>query len=58
MFCFNVKSKRYAIANVEVGREGYLRIKQIVLGDIAKKLERNKELEFGVFNIGCHRRSN
>jgi hypothetical protein len=53
-----VKSKRYAIANVEVGREGYLRIKQIVLGDIAKKLERNKELEFGVFNIGCHRRSN
>lgn len=52
MFCFNVKNKRYAIGNIELGKEKYDKIKAIVLADIVKKLEKNKKLETHIFNIG------
>jgi hypothetical protein len=52
MFCFNVKSKRYAIGNVELGRDKYLEVKQKVLEEIVKKLEKNKSLEISIFNLG------
>jgi hypothetical protein len=52
MFCFNTKSKRYAIANVEIGREKYLKIKQTVLGELVSKLEKNKSLGISIFNLG------
>lgn len=51
MFCFNTKSKRYAIANVEVGKERYMEIKKLVLKEIAAKLEKNKILEWSIFNL-------
>ncbi len=41
MFCFNTKSKRHAIGNVEVGRENYLKVKKIVLDEITQKLEKD-----------------
>ncbi len=53
MFCFNVKAKRYAIGNVEYPKEEYLRIKKLVLAEIAAKLEKNKKLELSIFNLGC-----
>ncbi|MCX6778085.1 MAG: hypothetical protein NT157_04335 [Candidatus Micrarchaeota archaeon] len=53
MFCFNTKNLRYAIGNVEVGREAYMRIKKLVLGEIGKKLEKNRSLEFDIYNIGA-----
>ncbi len=53
MLCFNVKSKRYAIANVEIGREEYLRIKKLLLYDITKRLEKEKRLETSIYNLGC-----
>ncbi len=55
MFCFNVKAKRYAIGNVEMKKEDYLRIKKLVLAEIAAKLEKNKKLELDIYNIGCKR---
>lgn len=53
MLCFNVKSKRYAIANVEIGREEYMRIKKLLFEDITRKLEKGKWLETSVYNLGC-----
>lgn len=53
MFCFNVKSKRYAIANVEVGREAYIKIRKALIEDVTKKLEKEKWLETGIYNLGC-----
>lgn len=53
MFCFNAKSMRYAIGNVEVGREGYLRVKKIVLGEIARKIREENKLGLDVYNVGC-----
>jgi len=52
MFCFNVKNKRYAIGNVEVGREKYLEVKKRTLAEIAAKLERKHDLELDIYNIG------
>ncbi|MDO8553821.1 MAG: hypothetical protein Q7S22_03370 [Candidatus Micrarchaeota archaeon] len=51
MFCFNTKSKRYAIGNVELPKEKYLEIKQRILGELIKKLEQNKKLEISIFNL-------
>ncbi len=53
MFCFNVKGKRYAIGNVEMKKEDYLRVKKMVLAELAAKLEKNKALELSIFNAGC-----
>lgn len=52
MFCFNSKGLRYAIANVEVGREQYLRIKKIVLDEITDELEKTKKLGLSIYTIG------
>ncbi|MBI5227649.1 hypothetical protein HY988_03625 [Candidatus Micrarchaeota archaeon] len=51
MFCFNVKSKRYAIANVEVGKENYMKIKKMFLEELAKRLEKEKKLDFSIFSL-------
>ncbi|MFH0817693.1 MAG: hypothetical protein V1909_03600, partial [Candidatus Micrarchaeota archaeon] len=55
MFCFNAKSLRYAIGNVEVGREQYMKIKKRVLDEIVKKLEKDKNLDLDIYNIGCYK---
>ncbi|PIT84696.1 hypothetical protein COU37_02105 [Candidatus Micrarchaeota archaeon CG10_big_fil_rev_8_21_14_0_10_45_29] len=52
MFCFNAKSLRYAIGNVQYPKEEYMKIKKIVLEEIAKKLEKDKKLELNIFNLG------
>ncbi|MFH1285312.1 MAG: hypothetical protein ABIH99_01895 [Candidatus Micrarchaeota archaeon] len=54
MFCFNVKSKRYAIGNVEIGKESYEKIKKLVLEEIAGKLEKDKTLDVDIFNVGVY----
>ncbi|MFA6530582.1 MAG: hypothetical protein WCT31_02540 [Candidatus Micrarchaeia archaeon] len=51
MFCFNVKSKRYAIANVELGREKYMKIKERIVNEIAGKLGKDKKLELSIYDI-------
>jgi len=56
MFCTNAKSLRYAIFNHEVGKEQYLRVKKMVLAEIAQKLEKDKKLDINIFNIGCGRK--
>ncbi|MEK6978733.1 MAG: hypothetical protein AABW86_00790 [Candidatus Micrarchaeota archaeon] len=54
LFCFNTKSKRYAIANIEVGKEKYLEIKKKICEQVFAELEQTKKLDYGIFNL-CHR---
>ncbi len=53
LFCFNTKAKRYAIGNIEIGREAYAKIKKSVLDGIARKLEKDKRLDLDIYNGGC-----
>jgi hypothetical protein len=52
MFCFNVKNMRYAIGNVEVGREKYLEMKKMVLWEIAKRIQEKHDLPFDIYSLG------
>lgn len=51
MFCFNTKAKRYAIGNVEVGRERYLELKEKILKEITKELLETGGLRYDIYNI-------
>jgi hypothetical protein len=53
MFCFNAKSLRYAIGNVELGREKYLRVRDAALAGLSARLEKDKTLGMDIYNIGC-----
>ncbi len=53
MFCFNAKNLSYAIGNVQLQKEQYLRLKKIVLEEIAGKLEKEKQLDLSIYNVGC-----
>jgi hypothetical protein len=52
MFCFNVKNKRYAIGNVEVGREQYTRVKKLLLDYVGSQLAKTQSLDFDIYSIG------
>jgi len=51
MFCFNAKNLKYAIGNVEVGRERYMKIKEMLVKEIILGLGGGKGLEIGIYNI-------
>ncbi|MBM3229312.1 hypothetical protein FJZ26_02675 [Candidatus Parvarchaeota archaeon] len=53
MFCFNTKSKRYAICNVEVGREKYMQIKAIVTKEMTRRIRENGTAGFDIYSLGC-----
>lgn len=53
MFCFNAKNLKYAIGNTEFSREEYLRIKKLILEEIALRLKRDKALAPSIYNIAC-----
>ncbi len=55
MFCFNTKNLKYAIGNVEVGREKYMEVKKMVLAEIVAKLEKDKKLDLDIYNVGAKR---
>ncbi|MCX8195081.1 MAG: hypothetical protein N3G22_03190 [Candidatus Micrarchaeota archaeon] len=43
--------KRYAIGNVEVGKEKYLQLKAQLLDKIVPQLEKDGRLGFDIYNI-------
>jgi len=55
MFCFNAKNLKYAIGNVEVGKEEYARVKKMVLAEIGERLEKDKKLKWDIYSIGARR---
>ena len=53
MFCFNTKNKRYAVGNVEVGRERYARLKGMMLREISSRLLEKHSLEASILTLPC-----
>jgi len=53
MFCFNAKNLTHAIGNVEVGKEDFEKAKKILLEWMCAQLERKKEIQLGIFDVGC-----
>lgn len=53
LFCFNTKSRRYAIGNLEVGKEKYLEFKRKLLERIVPKLEKEGGPDFDIYDLLC-----
>ena len=51
MFCFNTKNKSYAIGNVEVGREEYMKAKAMVTAQLAGQLEKSGKTDYDIFSL-------
>ncbi|MEW6528646.1 MAG: hypothetical protein AB1391_02040 [Candidatus Micrarchaeota archaeon] len=51
IFCFNAKGLRYAIGNIEVGRDEFLRVKKILLDYVNNELEKNNRVNFDIFTL-------
>jgi len=52
MFCFNAKAMQYAVCNTPVGREGYLRVKKMLLDYLNSQLDKNCGVRESVFSLG------
>jgi len=53
IFCFNAKGMRYAVGNVEMGKEKYLAFKQKLLARLVPVLEKEGALPFDIYNVLC-----
>ena len=51
IFCFNVKGKRYAIGNLEVGREKYSEFRARLCGELVCQLEATGKAAFDVYSV-------
>lgn len=51
MFCFNTKSKRYAIGNVELGKEKYFEMKKKLVAEMVAELEKNGRLKVDIYDV-------
>jgi hypothetical protein len=51
LFCFNTKAKRYAIGNVEVGKEKYSEFRAQLAEKIASELEAKGRLDFDIYDV-------
>lgn len=56
IFCFNAKGMRYAVGNVEIGKEKYLAFKQKLLARIVPQIETQGGLDFDIYDILCRQR--
>ncbi|MFA5050227.1 MAG: hypothetical protein WC501_04435 [Candidatus Micrarchaeia archaeon] len=50
LFCFNSKNLKYAIGNLEVGREKYLEIKKELVDRILENLDNKRDFEIDIYN--------
>ncbi|MCX6769943.1 MAG: hypothetical protein NT051_04670 [Candidatus Micrarchaeota archaeon] len=51
LFCFNVKSKRYAIGNAEVGKEKYEEFRKQLLARMLAGLEAKGAVPFDIYSV-------
>ncbi len=52
MFCFNAKNLKYAIGNVEVGREKYMEVRKMVIGEMLARLEKEGGTGLDIYSLG------
>jgi len=55
ILCFNAKNLRYAVGNMEVGPEKFMRIKKMLVERIVHELKEKKSLNTDIFNVGVHK---
>jgi len=55
MFCFNAKSLRYAIGNVQYPKEEYLKLKQKILVEMQKRIEKSGDIGFDIYDLGARK---
>jgi hypothetical protein len=55
ILCFNAKNLRYAVGNIEVGPEKFMRIKKMLTDYSVKELTAKKSLEVDIFNAGVRK---
>lgn len=56
-FCFNTKSKQYAIGNSEVGKERFMEVKKLIQVWVLEELEKKKAVGLDIYNLkkkSCH----
>ncbi|MFA5105991.1 MAG: hypothetical protein WC506_03460 [Candidatus Micrarchaeia archaeon] len=51
ILCSNAKGLRFAVLNVEVGREKYMEIRKMLLAHIADGLEKDKRIDESIFDM-------
>lgn len=53
LFCFNTKSKRYAVGNAEIGKEEFAKVKKMVQDYVAGELEKNNGVPLSIYDVAC-----
>ena len=53
LFCFNTKSKRYAVGNAEVGAEQFAKVKKVVQDYVLAELKKGKGVSLSIYNVAC-----
>ncbi|HIH22566.1 TPA: hypothetical protein HA238_02470 [Candidatus Micrarchaeota archaeon] len=56
-FCFNTKSKRYAVGNAEIGQDKFLEFKKMLQEWTMSELEKKKKVGLSVYDLGCFQKS-
>ncbi|MDD2655350.1 MAG: hypothetical protein PHQ80_01640 [Candidatus ainarchaeum sp.] len=54
MFCFNVKNLSNSIGNAPLPLDKYKSVRSSLLEQMHSELEKNKELKWDIYSIGCH----
>jgi len=53
LFCFNTKSKRYAVGNAEVGPAQFAKAKKIVQDYVLAELKKGKNVPLSIYDVAC-----
>lgn len=51
IFCSNVKNLRYAVCNVEVGKEQFERVKKLLLESVLAELKKSHDCPLGIYDL-------
>ena len=51
-FCFNVKNLSFAVGNLSLDKDKYLKIKEKLLEEIREELEKKKRFRWNIYNLG------
>lgn len=55
MFTFNMKGKRNVVGNTQLDRGKYASVKEALIGQIAGELEKKRETQWDIFEVGAAR---
>ncbi|MFA5105768.1 MAG: hypothetical protein WC506_02290 [Candidatus Micrarchaeia archaeon] len=53
MFCFNTKGKRHCIGNTQLSKGDYVKIRDLLVGQMAGEIARTNSLGLNIYSIGA-----